>query len=75
MSEEEFNWCIEQTLHFPDGKPLNLILDDGGDLTAMVHNDFPELLGRYSRPFGRDDHRRAPALPDAQAGRAQGAGD
>jgi len=45
MDEEAFNWCIEQTLHFPDGKPLNLILDDGGDLTAMVHDSFPELLG------------------------------
>ena len=42
---EEFDWCIEQTLHFPDGQPLNLILDDGGDLTAMVHQKFPELLG------------------------------
>ena len=44
MSEEEFDWCIEQTLFFPDGEPLNLILDDGGDLTAMVHSKFPELL-------------------------------
>jgi len=44
MSEEEFNWCIEQTLFFPDGKPLNLILDDGGDLTAMVHDKYPDLL-------------------------------
>jgi len=44
-TEEEFDWCIEQTLFFPDGKPLNLILDDGGDLTAMVHDRFPELLG------------------------------
>ncbi|MCH2182497.1 MAG: adenosylhomocysteinase [Mariniblastus sp.] len=44
MSEEEFDWCIEQTLVFPDGEPLNLILDDGGDLTAMVHDRFPELL-------------------------------
>ncbi len=43
-SEEEFDWCIEQTIFFPDGKPLNLILDDGGDLTAMVHQRFPELL-------------------------------
>jgi adenosylhomocysteinase len=41
---EEFDWCIEQTLHFPDGQPLNLILDDGGDLTAMVHQKCPELL-------------------------------
>uniref|UniRef100_UPI003703D140 adenosylhomocysteinase n=1 Tax=Bremerella volcania TaxID=2527984 RepID=UPI003703D140 len=44
MSEEEFDWCIEQTIFFPSGEPLNLILDDGGDLTAMVHNKFPELL-------------------------------
>ncbi len=44
MSEEEFDWCIEQTLVFPDGKPLNMILDDGGDLTAMVHDRFPEYM-------------------------------
>ncbi len=44
MSEEEFLWCIEQTLFFPDGKPFNLILDDGGDLTAMAHEKYPELL-------------------------------
>lgn len=44
MTEEEFDWCIEQTIFFPNGEPLNLILDDGGDLTAMVHNRFPELL-------------------------------
>ncbi|MCH8922365.1 MAG: adenosylhomocysteinase [Planctomycetes bacterium] len=43
-TDEESAWCIEQTLFFPDGQPLNLILDDGGDLTAMVHNQFPELL-------------------------------
>jgi adenosylhomocysteinase len=45
MSPQEFDWCIEQTLFFPSGEPLNLILDDGGDLTAMVHNTYPELLG------------------------------
>jgi adenosylhomocysteinase len=44
MTGEEFDWCIEQTLVFPDGRPLNLILDDGGDLTAMVHQKYPELL-------------------------------
>ena len=45
LSEKEFDWCIEQTLTaFSDGKPLNMILDDGGDLTAMVHEKFPELL-------------------------------
>ena len=36
-TDDEFDWCIEQTLFFPDGQPLNMILDDGGDLTAMVH--------------------------------------
>ena len=45
MTEEEFDWCIEQTLHaFADGKPLNMILDDGGDLTNMVLDRFPELV-------------------------------
>ena len=44
MSEEEFDWCIEQTLFFSDGQPLNMILDDGGDLTTMVHDRFPDLL-------------------------------
>jgi adenosylhomocysteinase len=44
LTEEEFNWCIEQTLFFKDGQPLNMILDDGGDLTAMVHDKYPELL-------------------------------
>lgn len=45
MTEEEFDWCIEQTLFaFEDGKPLNLILDDGGDLTNMVLDRFPELV-------------------------------
>ncbi|MDA0835095.1 MAG: adenosylhomocysteinase [Planctomycetota bacterium] len=44
MNEEEFDWCIEQTLFWPDGQPLNMILDDGGDLTVMVHERFPELL-------------------------------
>ncbi|MEE3365183.1 MAG: adenosylhomocysteinase, partial [Planctomycetota bacterium] len=44
MTEEEFDWCIEQTLHWADGSPLNMILDDGGDLTAMIHNQTPDLL-------------------------------
>ena len=44
MSTEEFDWCIEQTLFWPDGQSLHLILDDGGDLTNMVHDKFPELL-------------------------------
>ncbi|HOP42868.1 MAG: adenosylhomocysteinase [Flavobacteriales bacterium] len=45
MNAEEFDWCIEQTLTaFPDGQPLNMILDDGGDLTNMVFDKFPELV-------------------------------
>ncbi len=45
MNEEEFDWCIEQTLFaFSDGQPLNMILDDGGDLTNMVLDKFPELV-------------------------------
>ncbi len=45
MNEEEFNWCIEQTLFaFKGGKPLNMILDDGGDLTNMVLDEYPELV-------------------------------
>jgi len=45
MNEEEFNWCIEQTLFFGEEKqPLNLILDDGGDLTNMVFDEYPELI-------------------------------
>ena len=45
LNEEDFDWCIEQTLWFgEDRKPLNMILDDGGDLTNMVFDRFPELI-------------------------------
>ena len=45
MNNEEFDWCIEQTLHaFSGGQALNMILDDGGDLTNMVFDKFPELV-------------------------------
>jgi adenosylhomocysteinase len=45
MNEQEFDWCIEQTLFaFKDGQPLNMILDDGGDLTNMVFDRYPELV-------------------------------
>src|SRR5712672_797460 len=45
MNEKEFDWCIEQTLHaFKGGQPLNMILHDGGDLTNMVLDRFPELV-------------------------------
>jgi len=44
-TEEEYIWCIEQTIYFRDGQPLNMILDDGGDLTNLVHTKYPNLLG------------------------------
>ena len=45
MTNEEFDWCIEQTLFFGERrKPLNMILDDGGDLTNMVLDKYPELI-------------------------------
>src|SRR5438128_4468547 len=45
MNNEEFDWCIEQTLFFGDErKPLNMILDDGGDLTNMVFDKYPEMI-------------------------------
>ena len=44
MNEEEFWWCIEQTVRGPDGWTPNLILDDGGDVTALLHNKYPAML-------------------------------
>lgn len=43
-TDEEYMWCIEQTLVFPNGKPFNMILDDGGDLTNLAHTKYPEYL-------------------------------
>jgi len=43
-TDEEYVWCIEQTIYFDDGQPLNMILDDGGDLTNLVHEKYPKLL-------------------------------
>merc|ERR1719391_2009701 len=43
-TDEEYIWCVEQTIYFPDGQPLNMILDDGGDLTNLVHEKYPQLL-------------------------------
>ena len=44
LTEEEYEWCIEQTLHFGDDRqPLNMILDDGGDLTNVVLDNYPEM--------------------------------
>jgi len=44
MNEEEFWWCIEQTVRGPDGWEINMILDDGGDLTTLMHDKYPEML-------------------------------
>ena len=43
-TDEEYIWCIEQTLRWPDGGQLNMILDDGGDLTNLVHQKHSDLL-------------------------------
>jgi len=43
-TDEEYDWCIEQTLRWPDGSGPNMILDDGGDLTAIVHEKYPEMM-------------------------------
>jgi len=43
-TDEEYIWCVKQTIFFPDGQPLNMILDDGGDLTKLVHDEHPDLL-------------------------------
>ncbi len=44
MTEEEYDWCIHQTIKGPDGWTPNMILDDGGDLTAIMHKDYPDLM-------------------------------
>lgn len=43
-TDEEYIWCIDQTIYWPNGQPLNMILDDGGDLTNLVHTKYPQLL-------------------------------
>jgi len=43
-TDDEYLWCIDQTLIFPDGQPLNMILDDGGDLTNLVHDKYPQYI-------------------------------
>lgn len=49
-TEEEYNWCIEQTIHWPDGKGPNILLDDGGDLTRMMHE--PRFAGLLHEVYG-----------------------
>ena len=63
MNEEEFWWCIEQTLHaFEGDKPLNMILDDGGDLTNIVLDKYPELVSGIKGLSERNDDRCASPL-------------
>ncbi len=45
-TEEEYDWCIDQTLRWPEGMEPNMVLDDGGDATIMLHEKYPELLGK-----------------------------
>lgn len=49
-TDEEYMWCIDQTLIWPDGGQLNMILDDGGDLTNLVHQKYPNLLPGTQTP-------------------------
>ena len=62
MNEEEFWWCIEQTVRGPDGWTPNMILDDGGDLTLLMHQKYPDDAGRRARHLRGNHHRRAPAV-------------
>ncbi|MFZ5802169.1 MAG: adenosylhomocysteinase [Candidatus Omnitrophota bacterium] len=43
-TEAEYEWCIDQTIHWPDGKGPNMLIDDGGDMTAIIHDRYPELM-------------------------------
>jgi adenosylhomocysteinase len=62
-TEEEYWWCVEQTIRWPDGSPPNLILDDGGDLTLVFHRpEHAAALGWLLRRQRGDDDRRAPPV-------------
>ena len=65
-TEEEYEWCIEQTI-LEDGKPwdANMVLDDGGDLTAMLHEQYPEMLERIHGITEETTTGCAPTLRDA----------
>ena len=56
-TDEEYIWCVDQTIVWPDGKPLNMILDDGGDLTNLVHEKYPELLEGAEECEGEEGER------------------
>ena len=88
-TEEEYQWCIEQTLAaFPGGESLNMILDDGGDLTTLVHEKYPQYLKgkclsvhvsvrhsqsrRYQGSLGGDYHRCTPFIQDVPRWQVEG---
>ena len=66
MSEEEFWWCINQTVRGPDGWTPNMILDDGGDLTVLMHDKYPRATEGRARPVRGNHHRRASPVADGQ---------
>ena len=75
-TEEEYEWCIEQTMRGPRtaGRP-NMVLDDGGDATKILHDRHPAPAEGYPRHLRRDHDRGQPALRDDARRLAQGAGD
>ena len=73
-TEEEFWWCIEQTLRGPDGWTPNMILDDGGDVTAIMHSKYPEMLDEVRGLSEENHHRRASPVRHGQEGRAESPG-
>ncbi len=65
-TEEEYWWCVEQTVRGPEGWVPNMILDDGGDLTAILHDKYPELHEGRPGHLRGNHHRRGPALRDGR---------
>ena len=75
-TEEEYEWCIEQTI-LKDGEPwnANLLLDDGGDLTQIIHDKYPQNAGQHSRHQRGNDYRRTPIVRNVARRRTQGTSD
>ena len=65
-NEEEFWWCIDQTIFGPDNWRPNMILDDGGDLTLIMHEKYPDELEKYPRHQRGNHHRRPSTQRDGQ---------
>lgn len=75
-TEEEYEWCIEQTI-LKDGQPwdANMVLDDGGDLTEILHKKYPQMLRAHPRHHRRDHHRGPPPARHAQERHPESPGD